>query len=82
MQLLGGTDAGTDAGGVRVRVRGGILLFGRTGRGWSGGRGQGHTHRNTHTHTHTHTGTYTQMLHLPFSDLPLKKCPRYGNHQT
>ena len=22
----------------------------------------------------THTGTYTQMLHLPFSDLPLKKC--------
>ena len=21
------------------------------------------------------TGTYTQMLHLPFSALPLKKCP-------
>ena len=37
------------------------------------------THRGTHTHTgehtHTHRGTYTQMLHLPFSDLPLKKCP-------
>ena len=29
---------------------------------------------HTHTHTHTHTGTYTRMLHLPFSDLPLKKC--------
>ena len=27
------------------------------------------------THTGTHTGTYTQMLHLHFSDLPLKKCP-------
>ena len=26
-------------------------------------------------HTGTHTGTYTRMLHLPFSDLPLKKCP-------
>ena len=25
------------------------------------------------THPHTHTGMYTQMLHLPFSDLPLKK---------
>ena len=33
--------------------------------------------RDTHTHTgtHTHTRTYTRMLHLPFSDLPLKKCP-------
>ena len=28
------------------------------------------------THRNTHRGTYTQMLHLPFSDLPLKKCPR------
>ena len=27
------------------------------------------------THTGTCTGTYTRMLHLPFSDLPLKKCP-------
>ena len=26
-------------------------------------------------HRNTHTGTYTQMLHLPFSDLPLKKFP-------
>ena len=25
--------------------------------------------------TQEHTGTYTRMLHLPFSDLPLKKCP-------
>ena len=33
------------------------------GRG-KGGRGG--------THTGTHTGTYTRMLHLPFSDLPLK----------
>ena len=39
--------------------------------GVRGGRGGTHTG----THTHTHTGTYTQMLHLPFSDLPLKKCP-------
>ena len=29
------------------------------------------------THTGTRTGTYTQMLHLPFSDLPLKKCPTF-----
>ena len=28
-----------------------------------------------HTQEHTHTGTYMRMLHLPFSDLPLKKCP-------
>ena len=34
-----------------------------------------HTHTHTEEHTHTHTGMYTQMLHLPFSDLPLKKCP-------
>ena len=27
------------------------------------------------TRTGTHTGTYTRMLHLPFSDLPLKKRP-------
>ena len=32
---------------------------------------------HTHTHRNTHTGTYTQMLHLPFSDLPLKKRPTY-----
>ena len=30
---------------------------------------EGHAH--THTQEHVHTG----MLHLPFSDLPLKKCP-------
>ena len=30
------------------------------------------------THTGTHTGTYTRMLHPPFSDLPLKKCPIRG----
>ena len=39
------------------------------------GRGHGGETRDTQEHTHTHTGTYTQMLHLPFSDLPLKKCP-------
>ena len=51
---------------------GGILLFGPTV--WLGsGGGGGDTHR---THTGTHTGTYTRMLHLPFSDLPLKKCPK------
>ena len=33
------------------------------------------THTGTHTHTDTHRGTYKQMLHLPFSDLPFKKCP-------
>ena len=44
--------------------------------GVSGRRGG--THRNTHTHTHTqeHTHTHTRMLHLPFSDLSLKKSPR------
>ena len=38
-------------------------------------RAEGHTHTHTQEHTHTHRGTYTRMLHLPFSDLPLKKCP-------
>ena len=50
-------------------------------RGWGGfccsapqsGRGRG---GRGGTHTGTHTGTYTRMLHLPFSDLPLKKCPK------
>ena len=41
---------------------------------------EGHTHTGTHTGTHTHTGTYTRMLHLPFSDLPLKKSPIKSNH--
>ena len=72
MQLFAGTDAGT---GVRGHVR----VWGENSAvqphsmgGVMGGR------RGTHTHTHTgtHTGTYTQMLHLPFSDLPLKKCPK------
>ena len=72
--MLAGTDAGT---GVRDHVGGvgGILLFSPTV--WAGLRGaeEGHTHTHTHTHTEeTHTGTYTRMLHLPFSDLPLKKC--------
>ena len=31
---------------------------------------------------HTHTGTYTQMLHLPFSNLPLKKCPLVRSGKT
>ena len=39
------------------------------------GRGKGGERRDTHRNTHTHTGTYTRMLHLPFSDLPLEKCP-------
>ena len=61
MQLLAGTDAGT-GGGVRVRVRAGFCsLAAQDG----GGPGAG-------THTGEHTGTYTQKLHLPFSDLPLK----------
>ena len=60
MQLLVGTDAGTGGG-----VWGGdsALWLHRTGVVW----GQGHTQE--------HTGRYTQMLHPPFSDLPLKKCP-------
>ena len=32
--------------------------------------------RDTQEHTHTHTGTCMRMLHLPFSDLPLQKCPK------
>ena len=39
------------------------------------GRGLGGDRRDTHRNTHTHTGTYTRMLHLPFSDLPLKTSP-------
>ena len=35
------------------------------------GRGQGGERRDTHTHRGTFTGTCTQMLHLPFSDLPV-----------
>ena len=42
--------------------------------GVGGGRGRD-THTHTGIHTGIHTGTYTRMLHLPFSDLPLKKCP-------
>ena len=61
-------------------VRGGFCCsvpqYGGVGGG--GGRGGTHTHTHTHTHTGTHTGTHTQMLHLPFSDLPLKKCPNRG----
>ena len=41
-----------------------------------GVRGGEEAHTHTHTHTGTRTGTYTRMLHLPFSDLPLKKCPK------
>ena len=36
------------------------------------GRGHGGGDEDTHRNTHTHTGTYTRMLHLLFSDLPLK----------
>ena len=52
-------------------LRGGILLFSPiVWAGSGGGRGG--------RHTGTHTGTYTRMLHLPFSDLPLKKCPKHA----
>ena len=50
--------------------RGGILLFSLTVWVGSWGGDEGHTQE------HTHTGTYTQMLHLPFSDPPLRKCPK------
>ena len=55
-------------------VGGGFLLFSPTvWVGFGGGEEGPHTqHTHTHTHTGTHTGTYTRMLHLPFSDLPLK----------
>ena len=66
MQLLAGTDAGTGVRG-HVRLWGGILLFNPTV--WAG------SWRGDERHTQEHTGAYTQMLHLPFSDLPLKKCP-------
>ena len=67
-QLLAGTDAGTGVRG-HVRVWGEFCCSApQYGRGHGGGRGG--------THTGTHTGTYTRMLHLPFSDLPLKKCPK------
>ena len=57
-------------------VWGGILLFSPTVWVGSGGeRRDAHTHTHTHTEEHTHTGTYTQMLHLPFSDLPGRSYP-------
>ena len=40
-------------------------------------RAEARTHRNTE-----HTGTYTPMLHLRFSDLPLKMCPKKGPEMT
>ena len=66
-----------------------VPQYGR-GQGESGGT-HTHTHtltrtrtrtrtRNAHTHTHRNTtGTHMRMLHLPFSDPPLKKCPNQGN---
>ena len=65
-------------------VCGGILLFQSHSIGRVRGRAEGHTHTHTHTHsnTHTQTGTYTRMLHLPFSNLPLKKCPNPKSQKT
>ena len=65
--MLAGTDAGTGVRG-HMGVRGGICCSAP-----QYGRGRG---ERRDTHTGTHTGTYTRMLHLPFSDLPLKKCPK------
>ena len=63
--------------GVRVRVRGGILLFGCTGRGWSGGRRQGHTQEQTQERTR-------KCCTYPLATYPLKSArinqtpPSYG----
>ena len=65
--MLAGTDAGT--GGRGHVGLGGALCCSVHSMGGVGGRGG--------THTGTRRGTYTHMLHLPFSDLPLKKCPIY-----
>ena len=46
------------------------------------GRGQGGERRDAHRNTHTHTGMYMRMLHQPFSDLPLKKCPQKGRKRS
>ena len=66
--MLAGTDAGTG-------VRGHVVVWGEDSavqpHNMGGVRGEEEGHTHTHTHTGTHTGTYTQMLHLPFSDLPL-----------
>ena len=67
--MLAGTDAGTGVRG-HVWVWGGFYCS-VPQYGWGEGESGG-------THTGTHTGTYTRMLHLPFSDLPLKKCPKIG----
>ena len=77
MQLLAGTDAGT---GVRGRVRvWGEFCCSAPQYGWDhGGGDEGHTQE----HTHTDTGTYMQMLHLPFSDLPLKKKFANSEHKS
>ena len=52
--------------------------------GQEGERRDTHTHTHTHTHTGEHTGTGTRMLHIPFIDLPLKKCPNLvrGPHSS
>ena len=61
MQLLAGTDAGTE-------VRGHVQVWGEFCCSVPQyGRCHGSETRDTHTGTHTHTGTYTRMLHLPFS---------------
>ena len=73
MQLLAGTDAGTGVRG-HIRVWGKSAVQPHSLGGVMGGR--------RGTHTGTHTGTYTQMLHLPFSDLPLKTCPKTGSFVT
>ena len=49
---------------------GGILLL--TPTVWTGSGGD-------RRDTQEHTGTYTRMLHLPYSDPPLKKCPILAN---
>ena len=79
-QLLAGTDAGTAVGGSCGGVGRDPAVQPHSMGGVGGGRRGTHTHTCTriHTHTGTHTGTYTRMLHLTFSDLPLKKCPIQG----
>ena len=76
--MFAGTDAGTGVRGDVGVWGGGILLLSPTV--WAGSWGEG---RDTHTHTHTQEHRNTQectrecCMHPPFSDLPLKKCPKY-----
>ena len=67
-QLIAGPGGGVHVG---VRIRG---LCSEVAQDMGAGVGvEGHTQRIQHTHI----GTFLKMWHLPFRNLPLKKCPKF-----